>query len=917
MHITAKEDVGLQTDTKKLKSVMGKVGKYPTSGTFPLISIVIVFLIGWIVEVTAAATEPVYGSFATEQLANPQTQIYLTASANEEIVVTSASHHILPQDYLTHVNGIKILSGGLAAFLRNGEKEAVIPVIDDEDEREGGSRLLGFIKLIPFTPTEKFDISYRRGDIDYDGSETVFSGPSIAAVVAGGGGHCITGRDCFFHNGTCVEGSCVCPAAQRGAHCQVRLRDDQLQAERAHLEVVRLEKEKTEEAERRRVLQEEEAARQRKLREDEEERQRLVERARQEEEQRRQEEERRRVEEEKRQEALRTEAAQRKRDEEARRHEDESKRKEAEIRQKEEEERSRQARAEEEALKLKRRQRQEKESADHAKQAAEGAAQAAEAAAAASQSTTAPAGSTEGTSPPPKPKAKVKVKAKSKVKPSAGDGSSEAAPHEPPPVESVQVEDLYGVGKRYPPPYDAGRSPNNHVHERHMRQRAGLSFVYSVRFRMGPYGFAFDNKEPNGTIVERVIGRSQAEQSDIRRGDRLIAASTFDTYTATAKVTQRILATLEWPVTLAFETKAVPADPSLLVEAEIKKRTKLLHIIYPPTLTTLPPARVIVSDWTPDIPLHANSTDLPGGGEGQQCPIYVVRAAADIVGCAVNEEEFQLPPAVVGLREGGVGQAALPEAEATHPMLSMLHQKSTPDKGIEVRPMAIMKRGVCTFVDKAKGLARGGARLGLVVNTEGASVVDMPSGKEDTAPCTVPLAMVSEDNGALLQIAASYGEVLAILGDAEDGPSPACQQALAIASGVVDRWPHSVPAISTADILQAQPPAEIRSGAEEGGRMALSGENGWVYFDYHLAMFGGKVPEGPLRLQMAFPPFGCDPAAYTVRIKGAAVAILRGGGCSFGIKVINAQKLGAAAVIIVNTDDKKTMRLMALADEVR
>ena len=40
------------------------------------------------------------------------------------------------------------------------------------------------------------------------------------------------------------------------------------------------------------------------------------------------------------------------------------------------------------------------------------------------------------------------------------------------------------------------------------------------------------------------------------------------------------------------------------------------------------------------------------------------------------------------------------------------------------------------------------------------------------------------------------------------------------------------------------------------------------------------------------------------------------GGCSFGIKVINAQKLGAKAVIIVNTDDMKTMRLMALPDEV-
>ena len=51
-------------------------------------------------------------------------------------------------------------------------------------------------------------------------------------------------------------------------------------------------------------------------------------------------------------------------------------------------------------------------------------------------------------------------------------------------------------------------------------------------------------------------------------------------------------------------------------------------------------------------------------------------------------------------------------------------------------------------------------------------------------------------------------------------------------------------------------------------------------------------------------------------ISGAMVAILRGGGCSFGIKVLNAQKLGAKAVVILNTDDKKSMRLMAQPDEV-
>ncbi len=67
---------------------------------------------------------------------------------------------------------------------------------------------------------------------------------------------------------------------------------------------------------------------------------------------------------------------------------------------------------------------------------------------------------------------------------------------------------------------------------------------------------------------------------------------------------------------------------------------------------------------------------------------------------------------------------------------------------------------------------------------------------------------------------------------------------------------------------------------------------------------------------MAIPPYGCDASSYTVRISGTVVAILRGGGCSFGIKVLNAQKLGAKAVIIVNTDDLKTMRLNALPDEI-
>jgi hypothetical protein len=68
-----------------------------------------------------------------------------------------------------------------------------------------------------------------------------------------------------------------------------------------------------------------------------------------------------------------------------------------------------------------------------------------------------------------------------------------------------------------------------------------------------------------------------------------------------------------------------------------------------------------------------------------------------------------------------------------------------------------------------------------------------------------------------------------------------------------------------------------RGHVDEGGRIALGGENGWSFFDYHLAMFGPQeVPLGPHRLVMAKPPHGCDPNAYTVRITGAIVAVLRG-----------------------------------------
>lgn len=81
------------------------------------------------------------------------------------------------------------------------------------------------------------------------------------------------------------------------------------------------------------------------------------------------------------------------------------------------------------------------------------------------------------------------------------------------------------------------------------------------------------------------------------------------------------------------------------------------------------------------------------------------------------------------------------------PFLSLLLQESF-SKRVKVLPQAagIAKRGICTFVEKARALAVGGAELGLIVNTED-TLIDMPAGKEKTTDCTVPTGLMRQSEG--------------------------------------------------------------------------------------------------------------------------------------------------------------------------
>ena len=69
------------------------------------------------------------------------------------------------------------------------------------------------------------------------------------------------------------------------------------------------------------------------------------------------------------------------------------------------------------------------------------------------------------------------------------------------------------------------------------------------------------------------------------------------------------------------------------------------------------------------------------------------------------------------------------------------------------------------------------------------------------------------------------------------------------------------------------------------------------------------------RAQVAVEPSdGCSPNLYQVRVKDK-VALLHRGGCGFGEKCQAAQKLGAIAVAVVNTDDSLNRMMVAEAEE--
>jgi len=87
---------------------------------------------------------------------------------------------------------------------------------------------------------------------------------------------------------------------------------------------------------------------------------------------------------------------------------------------------------------------------------------------------------------------------------------------DPQKMREDEMDRLYGEGKQYPEPYPAGKIPNSLIHERYRKRFNRETFVYSVRFRVGPLGITFDNTKTDSSVVLRLAKGEQSELSDIK-----------------------------------------------------------------------------------------------------------------------------------------------------------------------------------------------------------------------------------------------------------------------------------------------------------------------------------------------------------------------------------------------------------------
>lgn len=135
-----------------------------------------------------------------------------------------------------------------------------------------------------------------------------------------------------------------------------------------------------------------------------------------------------------------------------------------------------------------------------------------------------------------------------------------------------------------------------------------------------------------------------------------------------------------------------------------RSRTFNMTVLYPPSMTG--EYEVRLASWTPPIDMfHEDS-----------CTLYEIKAPVDDqFGCSSPANSLALAPHLTAIMEAK-GMSVASDIEKQSPMAVLLFQEAVRRSLVlRTKSTALFKRGQCSFVQKAREAASGGADLGELI----------------------------------------------------------------------------------------------------------------------------------------------------------------------------------------------------------
>ena len=111
-------------------------------------------------------------------------------------------------------------------------------------------------------------------------------------------------------------------------------------------------------------------------------------------------------------------------------------------------------------------------------------------------------------------------------------------------------------------------------------------------------------------------------------------------------------------------------------DAESSKRKRLydMSIIYPPSLLSVSPLKILLAHWTSPFSISDSGANGSGplhssGNATNSCPVYLLKTAQDMFGCEVKESEFSIPPVFQSAyKDSSLGQQQVCIELVSYPM---------------------------------------------------------------------------------------------------------------------------------------------------------------------------------------------------------------------------------------------------------